>query len=60
MKNLKNLGEALNKSEQQAINGGDTPNSRLGCRPCCPEGCRCYRGFCITNDPSGPGLCFNG
>ena len=58
MKNLKNLGEALNKSVQKAINGG----ARKGCGACSSNSdcgsCNdtaffqeewiCFNNFCIS------------
>ena len=38
MKNLKNLGKALNKAEQKSINGGSL---NVACGPGIPGGC-CY------------------
>ena len=45
MKNLKNLGETLNKEEQQAISGG---HNRIGI---CGRDYSCPQGYCCGLDP---------
>ena len=53
MKNLKNLGEILNKKEQKTINGG-----RTYCDLSHPS-CSCPPGeVCVTSGPNDPtGYC---
>jgi len=58
MKNLLNIGKALNKSEQKAINGGfDDSCGILVCFNASTEGCTCYDN---PNSPDGKGTCLNG
>ncbi len=55
MKKLSNLkgAKALNRKEQQSINGGG-----LQCRPACPPECKCVgAGVCVGDDPGG--LCIS-
>ena len=49
MKNLKNLGETLNKNEQKLINGGGPPNE-----------CRVDYDPCLWHNGAYWGVCFNG
>ena len=41
LKNISNLGTALNKKEQQAINGGKATQCNLNFL-WCPPGCECH------------------
>ncbi len=54
MKNLKNLGEALNKAQQRAINGGKA-NCLNSAGQCISFGARCAQTQC-----QGPDIIING